>query len=106
MYRAPTRHYDAWIETISKERFDLPKTFDDSIPAFFPTPCADVPADAQVFDSLITNVVRRNGKPKSRWVVDGSRRNNKVQTRDPAASSPTYLAMSVFLVLALAAKFG
>ena len=97
---------DEWIKTISDERLDLPETFDDNLPAFIPTPRADVPADAQVFDSLITNVVRRNGKLKSRWVVDGSRRSNKGQTRDPSASSPTCLAMSVFLVLALAAQFG
>ena len=59
-----------------------------------------------MFDSLITNAARRNGNPKSRWVVDGSRRFNKGQTRDPSASSPTCVAISVFLVLALAAQLG
>ena len=97
---------DAWLETISKERLDLPETFDDNLPAFIPTPRAGVPADAQVFDSLIASVVRRNGNPKSRWAVDGSRRFNKGQTRDPLASSSTCLLMSVFLVLALAVQFG
>ena len=97
---------NACLETISKERLDLLETFNNNLPAFVPTPRADVPADAKVFDSLITSVVRSNGKPKSRWVVDGSRRNNKGQIRDPSASSPTCLAMSVFLVLALAAQFG
>ena len=96
---------DAWLETISKERLDLPETFDDNLPAFVPTPLAEAPADAQVFDPLITSAVRRNGNPKSRWVVDGSRRNNKGQTRDPDVSPPTCLVMSVFLVLALAAQF-
>ena len=97
---------DAWLEATSKERPDLPETFDDNLTAFVPTPRDDVPADAQVFDSLITNVVRRNGKPKARWVVDDSRRFNKGQTQDPSASPPTCLAMPVFLVLALAAQFG
>ena len=97
---------DVWLETISNERLDLPKTFDDNTPAFIPTLRAGVPADAHVFDSLITNITHRNGKPKSRWVVDGSRRSNKGQPRDPPASSPAYLAMSVFLVPAIAAQFG
>ena len=95
---------DAWLETTSKERLDLPETFDGNLTVFVQTPRADVPTDAQVFDSLIANVIRRDGKPKSRLVVDGSRRFNKGQTRDPSASSPTCLAMSVFLVLALAAQ--
>ena len=97
---------EAWLDTISKERLGLSETFDDNLPAFVPTPRAGAPADTQVFDLLITNVARRNVKPKSCWVVDGSRRDNKGQTRDPAASPPTCLDMSVFLVAALAAKFG
>ena len=37
---------DAWLETISKERLDLPGTFDDNTPAFVPALHADVPTDA------------------------------------------------------------
>ena len=96
---------DAWIEAISNEQPDLPEVFDDNTPAFAPTPRDDTPTDAQVFDSLITSVVHRNGKPKSRWVVDSSRRFNKGRTRDPSTSSPTCLAMSVALALAPVAQF-
>ena len=67
----------AWVQAISKERLDMADTFDDNLTAFVPTPRADVPADAQVFDSLITNVIRSNKTQKSRCVVDGSRCNSK-----------------------------
>ncbi len=94
------RHFIA----INAERLDKASTFDDNLPAFVRTPLEDAPVGAIIKDSLVTNTYSRAHKRKSRWVVDGSRRPG--DERDPSSSSPTCLAASVFLVLAMAAQFG
>ena len=44
---------------------------------------------------------KRDGSRKARWVADGSR-----EERTPESSSPTCLASTILIVLALAAQYG
>jgi hypothetical protein len=65
---------------------------------------SSVPPTAEVQKSLITSVYKRSGKRKPRWVVDGSRPAGL--PTNPPSSSPTAIASTVHLVLALTAQFG
>ena len=90
-----------WVAAFDKERLDLASAFAGGKHPRFRVRRSEVPADAIVFNSLVTNCVNRAGKQKSRWAVDGSRRPGK--ERDVGASSPRCLASSVLLVFSVVA---
>ncbi|KAJ1450077.1 hypothetical protein M885DRAFT_533308, partial [Pelagophyceae sp. CCMP2097] len=95
------RRFDSteWIAAIDKERLDDATNFADGRPAFFKVLRSSVPPTAEVQKSLITSVYKRSGKRKPRWVVDGSRPAGL--PTNPSSSSPTAIASTVHLVLAL-----
>ena len=86
-----------------------PRNYADRIPAMIRVPRRDVPTDADVCSSIMVCCWKRpdeNGaqKAKARWVLDQSR--NMGYSRCPQNSSPTCLASTLFLSLAIACQYG
>ena len=99
--RAPTR--DKFVEAISKEDMLIPDNFPDKIPAMVRVPKSEVPRGAPICNTLSINLTKRDGRHKSRMVLDESR---AYPGRRPEDSSPTCLTSTLFLVLSIACHFG
>ena len=98
-----------WIAAVSKEEMTEPDNYADRIPAMIRVPRGDVAAGADVCNSIMVCCYKRPDehgmqKEKARWVLDQSR--NMGYERSPANSSPTCLASTLFLCLAIACQYG